>query len=782
MKSRRRAARRLTTTVTFSALLSAGNAVWADTPAAPVELPTVQVIGTSPLPGVERPLEQIPSNIRHLGAKSINDTQGISLPDALAARLPGININETQGNPFQADLNYRGFSASPLLGTAQGLSVYVDGVRANTPFGDTVNWDMLPRVALESLTVIPGSNPLFGLNTLGGAIAITTKDGFRFRGSAAEAKVGSFGRKSLDVEQGGNNGQLGYYFAASKYREDGWRERSQSDVQQFFGKLSWRSSTSELDLSLSHADAELTGNGLLPISMLSQKRAQIFTYPDTTWNNQTQLTLSGSHWLNEASRLSGNLYYRTSKTRTLNGDVNDQFEDGPHDLAAGGDGLNIENGANNRTRSKQDSWGMAGQWSHQAGNHQYALGSSVDLAIARFQQSEEIGFLDASRGIVASAAELPVNSLTGRTQTASLYATDTWSLTPALHLTAAARYNRTHIQNTDHLNSAPPNLDADYTYTKLNPALGLTWQAAPALTLFGGFNQGNRAPTPIELGCADRANPCSLPNAMAADPYLKQVVARTLEVGARGRFKGDINWSAAIYRTNNTDDILFVGTSTSQGYFTNFGQTRRDGLELALDGKAGSVDWQIAYGWIKATFQNSTCLLAQNNSSRGTAAACTAGGQNDEILVQSGNRLPGIPEHSLKLGLRWRAAPDLRLGADVVAFSSQYLRGNENNQHQAGTGTDAFGGRRVFENAGQTDGYAVLNLNADYQLARAWSLFGSVNNVFDKHYATGGALAENPFNSSGTFVPDADQWRRESFIAPGAPRSFWLGLRYRLPG
>jgi len=751
-------------------VLAACGSAWA----AGIETAVVRIVGTAPLPGVERPLEQIPSNVRHLGGQALDDVQDVALPDALGARLPGVNLNEMQGNPFQADLNYRGFTASPLLGTAQGLSVYVDGVRANTPFGDTVNWDMIPQVAVDSLTVIPGSNPLFGLNTLGGAIAIATKDGFRFRGGAAEAKVGSFGRQSLEIEHGGNNGSLGYYFAASKYREDGWREHSQSDVQQFFGKLSWRDAKTELDLALSHADAQLTGNGLLPISMLRQKREQIFTHPDTTWNKQTQLTLSASHWLSDTSRLAGNVYYRTSRTRTLNGDGNDEFEDGAHDLAAGGDGLNAESGANNRTRTQQESWGLAGQWSHSAGNHQYALGASLDLARARFRQSEEIGFLDASRGIVPSEAEELENRLIGRTRTASIYATDTWSLTPALHLTAAARYNQTRIHNTDLLNASAPNLDADYTYRKLNPALGLTWQAAPALTVFGGFNQGNRAPTPIELGCADPANPCSLPNAMAADPYLKQVVARTLEVGARGRLKGDIGWSTALYRTSNKDDILFVGTSTSQGYFTNFGKTRRDGFELAFDGKAGSVDWQLAYGWIKATFQDAACLLAENNSSRGTAAACTAGGQDDEILVKSGNRLPGIPQHSLKLGLRWRAASDLRLGADVTAFSSQYLRGNENNQHQAGS----VGGR-TFENSGKTAGYAVLNLKADYQLARDWSLFGSVNNVFDKHYATGGALAENAFDASGAFVADSDQWRREAFVAPGAPRSFWVGLRYR---
>ena len=82
-----------------------------------------------------------------------------------------------QSNPFQADINYRGYTASPLLGTPQGLSVYMDGVRLNQPFGDVVSWDLIPRLAIASTTLMPGSNPLFGLNTLGGALAIQTKDG-----------------------------------------------------------------------------------------------------------------------------------------------------------------------------------------------------------------------------------------------------------------------------------------------------------------------------------------------------------------------------------------------------------------------------------------------------------------------------------------------------------------------------------------------------------------------------------------------------------------------------
>jgi len=733
-----------------------------------IELSTVNVIGTAPIPGVERKLEHIPANVRHISDKALDDTRQTTLTDALGTLLPGVTINETQGNPYQPDFNYRGFSASPLLGAAQGLSVFVDGVRANTPFGDTVNWDMIPQVAIEDITVIPGSNPLFGLNTLGGAVTVRTKDGFSYKGFGAEAKAGSFGRRALEVEYGGNNGSVGYYVAASGFHDNGWRDYSGSDLGQFFGKLSWRGEASDLDLSLAHGDSHLIGNGLLPRSMMDSRYRQIFTHSDLTKNQQTQLALSGSRWFGDDARLSGNLYLRTLRSRSLNSDLDENFAGGPHDLAAAGDGLNADSGVNNRTRSRQDAWGGALQYSRSSGAHQWALGASVDVARMRFSQLAEEGYISPSRGIVATDDEVLVNKLSGRSRTASVYATDTWELAEAWHLTASARYNHTHVENDDKLNPVAPNLDADYTWHKLNPSLGLTWQAAPALNLYTSYNQGNRAPTPIELGCADRANPCSLPNAMAADPYLKQVVTRTIELGARGKLGAKTQWSVAAYRSNNHDDILFVGTGTSMGYFTNFGKTRRDGLELALDGTVGSVDWNVAYGYIRATFQSGACLFAENNSSAGSDPACAA----DEIRVRSGDRMPGIPEHSFKLGGMWRLPYGVRIGGDAVAYSSQYLRGNENNAHVASSRYDR----------GTAGGYAIFNLKGDWQIDREWQLFGRVDNVFDRRYATGGALRDNPFDASGAFQTDSSTWRSEALLAPGTPRSFWLGVRYRLAG
>lgn len=730
----------------------------------PLELKSDEVVATTPLPGIDLPKDRVPANIQTLDDERLRKLGGQSLAEKLQRGLPSVNLNETQGNPYQADLNYRGFTASPLLGTAQGLSVFLDGVRINEAFGDVVHWDLIPQAAIAGAALVPGSNPLYGLNTLGGALALETKRGDTHPGGAAQLYGGSFGRYGGSVEHGGQHEEFSWYLAAEGMDEDGWRDHSPSEVGQLFGKFAWTTDSTDLALTLAHADNDLIGNGLIPESMHEQDRDAIFTYPDQTENRSHLMAFSGSHWLSDSDRLSGTVYLRRTRTATLNGDGNDEYEDEYEEWEDDGflAGEGPETGVLNRTRTSQRAYGLALQWSRHAGAHQFAFGLSHDNTRASFHQSEQGGELTDKRGILATEAEDPANSLLGRTRTSSLYATDTWSLTDALQLTGSLRYNRTRVVNTDRMGD---DLNGDFTYRKLNPALGFAWQLQPAVTLYGGYSQGNRAPTPIELGCADPENPCSLPNAMAADPFLEQVVTRTLEFGVRGQLASGTEWNVTAFRSLNHDDLLFVGTGGSKGYFINFGRTRRQGIELGLAGEQGPVDWRVDYTYLHATLQSSACILAENNSTEGEG-----GCPDDEIHISRGDYLPGLPKHNLKLGLDWNLNDRLRIGTTVLAYSEQYVRGNENNRHQSND---------EVEGSGTLPGYAVVNLSADYRFARDWTLFGRVDNLFDKRYATSGALAENPFVGAGNaFETDPEEWRHEQFIAPGAPRAGWLGVRY----
>jgi len=742
-----------------AAALAAWLCVGTFAPAAePVRLAPVEVIGSTPLPGTDVPREQVPSNVQTIDSATLRRSQSVTLPEAMSQHLPSVNVNEVQGNPFQLDVSYRGFTASPLLGTPQGLSVYQDGVRVNEPFGDIVNWDLIPLFAIDSVTLMPGSNPLFGLNTLGGALALQTRSGLSSPGTEVALSAGSFGRRKLDAAHGGRFGEFHAFGAITGFEEDGWRDFSTSRVRNAFAKLGQRRGALEWDLATTYARTNLAGHGLLPESMLAVRRAQVYTRPDITRNEMVMGALNASYWLSAHERVSALLYQRYNRTRTLNGDINDQFEELPDEPAV-----------ENRTRTRQRSQGVALQWSHVGPSTNFSVGISQDRGRSRFEQTEAEGILGAGRAVVALEAPELDAQLRGKSRTSSLYFTHTHALLQSLHLTLSARYNVTRVETTDELNGPDvPNLNGDFTYRKLNPAFGATWQIVPALTAYGGWSQGNRAPSPIELGCADPAQPCTLPNALQSDPFLKQVVARTIELGLRGRSQGDWRWNLSAFRTDNRDDILFVGTSTSasRGFFQNFGRTRRKGLEVGASGRAAGLDWHGSYSYVRATFETPACIVAESNSSAGTSPRCAA----EQIEIAQGNRIPGIPLHNFKLRVLARPLDGLTVGSTVSSYASQYVRGNENNAHRP----DGVS----FNGSGKLPGYALIDLDASYDLGRSWQLFAKVSNVLNKDYATAGQLARSSFDAQGRFIAGADDWRNEQFVGPGAPRAGWVGVRY----
>jgi iron complex outermembrane receptor protein len=714
-------------------------------------LQRVEIVGTTPLPGVGMAKDQVPSNVQTISEAELRRRQSLNLADALNTALAGVSVNEIQGNPFQMDVNFRGFTASPLLGTPQGLSVFFDGVRVNEPFGDVVNWDLLPRAAMAGITLLPGSNPVFGLNTLGGALTVQTKRGDTHAGSEASIEAGSFGRRQVEAAHGRRIGAAGHLFvAASAFDEDGWRAYSPSRVRQLYAKAGTKVGALEGSLSITHADNRLVGNGLLPQTLLDADRRQIYTRPDQTRTRMTMLALNSTLDVSATHRLAATAYLRRSRSATLNGDLNDDYD--PPAVT--------ESGVENRTRSSQRGSGLALQSTHLWGAHRITLGASIDSARSDFRQTEAEGDLDDTRAVEPEETPELNAWISGRTRTASVYAQGLFELQPGLHLTLAARANDTRVRTVDEGRlqlGLPTTLDASDRYRKLNPAAGLTWQARRGLTLYASASQGNRAPSPIELGCSDPDNPCVLPNALQSDPPLKQVVARTLEAGARGQMD-ELRWNATVFRSVNRDDLLFISNGRAAGYFQNFGRTRREGLDLGLAHKTGAIDWQATYSLLDATYRSSACIVAEANSSAENSAACTG---DDEIELRPGDRIPGLPRHSLKLSADWQAHPDWRLGAALRGYSGQFVRGNENNLH---------------DGAGRIGGYAVVDLTARWQPHRKVEVFAKIANVFNRRYASAGALGENAFAADGGLLAPAD-WRDETFYGPGAPRAAWLGLR-----
>jgi iron complex outermembrane receptor protein len=245
---------------------------------APVALPEIEVVGTTPVPGAEVPREKIPAMTHVLTPEDVRINEVPDVVTALEGRIGGVTLNNAQGNPFQPNLTYRGFEASPLAGNPQGLAVYVNGARFNQPFGDTVNWDLIPSIAVHRM-VLEGSNPAFGLNALGGSLSVELKNGFTYQGTELEVLGGSFGRIMGSAQFGKQVDNVGVYVAATGLREDGWRDFSPSKLRQFFGDIGWRGSSGEVHVNLLAADNDLVGNGTVPVELLAVNRSAVSPIP-----------------------------------------------------------------------------------------------------------------------------------------------------------------------------------------------------------------------------------------------------------------------------------------------------------------------------------------------------------------------------------------------------------------------------------------------------------------------------------------------------------------------
>ena len=714
----------------------------------PVVLAPVEVVGTAPLQGLNTPISQVPSNVQSFGAQLLMQQRTTGVAAFLEFNANSITISSPSGNDLQPDLGFRGFTASPLLGTPQGLSVFQDGVRINEAFADVVHWDLLPQNAIASLQLLPGSNPIFGLNTLGGALVVSMKDGFRYGGMGADVHGGSYGRASFAADAGGTNGALGYFAAAEALDERGWRDHSASRIGRLYARADWRQGADDVGVAVTVADNRLNGTQALPLSMLGDPK-QPYTWPDTTQNRLGFVNTTWSHAFDDDTLLAASAYYRQLTTTGVNSNVNGEYDP----VTSPAEGFNVQSDANTRA------WGVSLQWSARRawGNvrHQLVVGAAFDGGATSFTQSEQNATFLNDREAAGTGPFATETDVGTRVRYAGVYASDTIALSPAWTLILAGRYNTAQITTSDNTGENPA-INGANTFRRFNPAAGATWQAHEAINAFANVSQGMRVPSPVELTCADPNAPCTLPNIFVADPPLQPVIATTYEAGVRGRIGTSGFYSAAVYRTELKDDIQFISAGSgavNAGYFQNVGNTRRQGVELTGGATAGAFSIVARYTLLDATFQSAFVENSPNNS---TADA------NGEILVQPGNRIPGLPRNTFRLRGDWAEGP-FAAGLTVLAVGPQYARGDENNR-------DANG---------QVPGYALLSLDGSWQIAKDWQLFARVDNLLDKTWQNFGILGANYFRGPGnTFDPGLAG--PEQFRSPGAPFGAWIGIRYRL--
>jgi iron complex outermembrane recepter protein len=751
--------------------------------AAPAESAATQ--GEVSQPGVVDQ-DKIPSNVQVVGSSAFEPTRSPDLLQSMFQALPGVALSDETGNQFQLDLNYRGFTASPVIGTPQGLAVYQNGVRINEVFGDIVNWDFIPQNAISSLTLVP-SNPVFGLNATGGALSFDMKNGFTYHGVEGEVNGGSFGRVGTSIQAGGQVGNLSGYITADAIDDAGWRDNSASSLRRVYADFGARGdNNTEFHVTFTGADNTFGAAAATPVQMLSQDWASVYTVPQTTHNQLAFLTASASWKPTDTWTYQAIAYYRNFQQAHVDGNGTDAQNAGCPDPtvlcfpnldgslsdlittrgqtvpAAGTLGTSVL-GEIDRTWTTTNSFGGSVQAASSEklfghGNN-FTVGLSVDRGLVQFSTTSELGTVNANQFPFVQGSGLFIDQPSGdvapvglgaTTLYTGLYATDTFDVGNRLALTAGARFNVAQITLTDELGDAPL-LNGSHDYSHFNPMAGATYKLTPNVTAYGDFAVANRAPTPLELGCSDPVQPCLIDNALVGDPPLQQVVTYTGEAGLRGHFdiaKGQLNWTVGAYRALNTNDIINVSSPIpGHEYFQNAGDTLREGIEANISYKQDRWNVYANYTYVDATFLSTLTLQSPFNPFADA---------NGNIFVVPGDHLTGIPDFRFKLGAEYQITDPWKFGADLNVIGSQWIVGDESNQNP------------------KIPAYWVVNLHSSYKISQNVEVFGLVRNLFDQHYYTYGTFFDV------TTAPYLNLTDPRTFL-PGMPFAAYLGIRGTLP-
>ncbi len=751
--------------VAVSAMLLGGNAA-AQTaqPMAPTttELPPVEVVGASPLIGSGIDRNTVPAETQVLNSGDLARQGTPDLVRSLNQQVSGVSLDSASGNPFQPTLLYHGYAASPLQGTPQGLAVYVNGVRFNQPFGDTVDWDLIPNIAIDKIN-LEGSNPVFGLNALGGSVNVQLKNGFTWQGSEGDISGGSFGQVQGEAQYGMRAGGTSTYVAVNGLHQGGWRDLQSSNQQNLFGDVGWRNDRAEVHLNITAAHSVLNGPGTSPVQLLAVDPGAQFTAPNQISNQYGAVSLTGSVDITDTTSIQALAYYRYFLQRVINGNApNDTpcddgsgllcFDGGFSTTLGGGFITDFLNGGpyselDNQT-TNTSAYGASAQVTNT--NEVFGLknnlvaGVSFDGAQTMFSATSYIGgltplsreFIGPGLVIDEPGTNSPVRVAVSN-GTYGLYLIDTLNVTPKLAVTVSGRFNAALVGLNDQNGG---DLTGNHSYNHFNPAAGVTYQFAPWLTAYAGYAVANRAPTPAELSCAGPQNSCSLANFFVGDPNLQQVVSHTVEAGVRGSFLPSdgvsLGYNMALFRSTLDNDIAFINSVTQgRAFFANIGQTLRQGIDVGLHLKTKRWLAYIAYSYVSATYQSGFVEASGNNP---------AADPNGNITIQRGDRLPGIPANQVKVGVQYKVTDKWTVGATAVGASTAFLFGDEANLTPP------------------LPGYFTVNLNTSYQLTNHIQLFAWAENITNARYYT-----------FGTFSPTSSVFLAQ---APGAtnPRSYSL--------
>ena len=666
-------------------LLASASTLRAQDTARVVPLDTVQVLG-APVPAARAPFPV--SVVREAEIRAARP--GFGLAEALAA-VPGVQVDNRFNYALGERISIRGFGARAQFGV-RGVRVLVDGLPATLPDGQTTLNHVDPS-AMGRAEIIRGpASALYG-NASGGVIHLTTAPP-PAAPLASEHRVlaGAHGLLRAETSVGGRAGAAAYRAYVSRLAYDGYRAHSSARNLNAGGLLHLARGADEVRVSFTAVRYDALNPGSLSDSLLRVDRGAAFA------RNVVQRTGE------EGSQGQAGVWWRRATSA------------GALEVSAYGLMRSIDNPIPTAVIDlDRRVGGVRAAWSAEAGPLRWLAGAEAET-----QRDGRLNFANAegTRGTRTLDQAERVTSTSG-------FAQGTASLPAGIEVLGALRYDRFRFAVRDRLLSAGnPDDSGARTMDRWSPALGVSWAALPAVTLYANVATAFETPTTTEL--ANRPG-----GAGGFNPELGPQRTTSVEAGAKARLAPWAWVEAAAYRARIDDALIPFEVEGAPGrvFYRNAGRARHRGVEAAavLTPRAGWTA-RAAYSWTDARFGE----YVVNGDDR------------------AGNRVPGVAPHRLDLSLLMMPARGPFAGIDLRAVSRTPVADDD------------------AEGRFDSPAYTLVEVRGGWEGARfgraALSPFAGVSNVLGRDYNT--SVVVNAFG------------RR--YYEPGPGRTFYAGLRLTL--
>ena len=652
-----------------------------DSPA-PTVLPGVTVTATR----IERESADLPVSIDTVDARTIReDRPQVNLSESLNA-VPGIVVQNRQNYAQDLQISSRGFGARSTFGV-RGIRLIADGIPATMPDGQgqaaSFNLDTAERIE-----VLRGPfSSMYG-NAAGGVIQIFTADGPAQPTLGARLYRGSYDTTKWTAQYGAQHGPVNVNIATSQFRTDGYRDHSAARRDHTHGKFKLDAGAAGTFTLIADAlDQPETQDplGLTTAQVMQNPRqapAVAFQFDTRKSVSQNQVGLVHDLKLGARDVLQARVYVGDRQvTQYLSIPLAAQAA-----ASSSGGVVDLDRG-----------FGGAGvRWSHMTD----ALGGALDIHVGfDFERMSERrrGFIN-NLGTAGALKRDEDDTV----QSTDAYVQAQWRAHSRVLLLAGVRHSRVRFESQDHF-IAPGNPDDSgaVRYTQTSPVAGVTFDISPQFKLYGNIGKGFETPTFAELAYR--------PDGVTGLNFaLRPSVSTSREIGAKLLFSDAHRATIALYRIRASDEIVVASSAGGRTTFKNAAQTKRDGAEIAWQGRfGGGFESALAYSWIDARF----------------AETFTAG--TPSVVIPSGNRLPGVPSTTFYGEIVWRhASSGFHAGGEIRHNGRVYV-------------DDA--------NTDSADSYTIANLRLGLeQRHRQWRFteFVRIDNVADKRYIGSVIVAE----------------------------------------